>query len=423
MSDTVIKIENLTKEYTLGIISHRTLYKELQSFTSRLLKKEDPNSMIGSDPSRLRKGKFHALDNISLEIKQGDILGIIGKNGAGKSTLLKILSRVTGPTRGQLKIKGRIASLLEVGTGFHPELTGRENVFLNGAILGMRKKEIAAKFDEIVDFSGVEEFIDTPVKRYSSGMYVRLAFAVAAHLESEILIVDEVLAVGDAEFRKKCMGKMSEVSKTGRTILFVSHDMSAISTLCTKGILLSNGKIVFEGSVEQLVSKYMSYSYALSSKKEWEEENRPGDHIVKLSSIRLIDIEHKDISLIKKEQEFGVEIIYELLKDGFRLNPGITVYLSSGHVVFNTFPKSNEIKSEKGIHKAIVWFPKFLFNNESFYIRVNACTYNPPVMHFDILDAIYFDVIENKDSIRYIEYDCHDKLWGPIAPHLQWDIT
>lgn len=423
MKDTVIKIDNLSKEYQLGVISHKTLYHEVQSWLSKIMKKEDPNALIVTNNNRKNvKGDFLALDNISLEVKKGDILGIIGKNGAGKSTLLKILARVTSPSSGEVSIKGRIASLLEVGTGFHPELTGRENVFLNGAILGMTKKEILSKFDEIVDFSGIGEFIDTPVKRYSSGMYVRLAFAVAAHLDPDILIVDEVLAVGDAEFRKKCLGKMSEVSKIGRTILFVSHDMSAISALCTKGILLSQGKIVYEGSVEGLISEYTDHSYALSSKKVWNENERPGDNVAKLNSVRLINSSYQDISLIKKEQKFGLEIIYEIIKDGYRPNPAITIYLSTGHVVFNSFPKSELIKTKKGVHKAVVWFPDLLFNNESFYIRIAAHTFNPIITHFDLMDVITFEIIENKDSTRFIEYDCKEKVWGPIAPQLQWDI-
>jgi len=240
-----IKVENLSKAYQLGDFGTGTLSRDFERFWARVRGREDPFLKIGEVNDRTTKGESDvvwSLKDINFEIEQGDAVGIIGRNGAGKSTLLKILSRVTSPTTGSVKMKGRIASLLEVGTGFHPELTGRENIYLNGAILGMRKKEITRKFDEIVDFSGVERYIDTPVKRYSSGMYVRLAFAVAAYLESEILIVDEVLAVGDAEFQRKCLGKMGDVSKgEGRTVLFVSHNMDAVSGLCNKGILLNNG--------------------------------------------------------------------------------------------------------------------------------------------------------------------------------------
>jgi len=259
---TSIKVQNLSKLYRLGEIGTGTISKDLDRwFKMKILSKEDPYLKIGQTNDRTQKGQsdvVYSLQDINFEIEQGDAVGIIGRNGAGKSTLLKILSRVTSPTTGKINIKGRVASLLEVGTGFHPELTGRENIFLNGAILGMRKKEIQHKLDEIIDFSGVERYIDTPVKRYSSGMYVRLAFAVAAHLESEILIVDEVLAVGDAEFQKKCLGKMGEVSKgDGRTVLFVSHNMASVKALCNKGILFENGKTKLIADTEIVVKNYL----------------------------------------------------------------------------------------------------------------------------------------------------------------------
>jgi len=258
MSDTVISVENVSKAYRLGQIGGGTLKEDFARYWAKLRGKPDPNLKIGEEHHARKMGEqFWALDNVSFEVRQGEVLGIIGRNGAGKSTLLKILSQVTTPTSGQIKIKGRIASLLEVGTGFNPEMTGRENVFLNGAILGMTKAEIRGKFDEIVAFSGVEEFIDTPVKRYSSGMYVRLAFAVAAHLEPEILIVDEVLAVGDAEFQKKCMGKMKDVAEHGRTILFVSHNLKAVSTLTTRCVYLANGTVNFIGSTGDAVERYV----------------------------------------------------------------------------------------------------------------------------------------------------------------------
>ena len=261
MSRTVIKVENLNKAYQLGQIGTGTVSRDLERWFARVRGKEDPFLKIGERNNPTTKGKndiVWSLKNINFEIGQGDAVGIIGKNGAGKSTLLKILSKVTAPTSGKITGEGRIASLLEVGTGFHPELSGRENIFLNGAILGMRKKEIQRKLDEIVDFAGVERYLDTPVKRYSSGMYVRLAFAVAAHLESEILIVDEVLAVGDAEFQKKCLGKMGEVSRgEGRTVLFVSHNMTSILNICNTGLLLNHGEIGQAGSINEVVDKYL----------------------------------------------------------------------------------------------------------------------------------------------------------------------
>ncbi|MGD1318971.1 ABC transporter ATP-binding protein [Chryseobacterium sp. 2R14A] len=255
-----LKAENISKQYRLGQVGTGTLTHDLNRFWHKVRGKEDPYLMIGESNDRSAKGSSEyvwSLRDINFEIEQGDAVGIIGRNGAGKSTLLKLLSKVTKPTTGKIYTNGRIASLLEVGTGFHPEMTGRENIYLNGAILGMTKKEIKRKFDEIVDFSGVERYIDTPVKRYSSGMYVRLAFAVAAHLESEILIVDEVLAVGDAEFQKKCLGKMGDVTKgEGRTILFVSHNMAAIKALCNRGILLENGKLAVAGKMNAVIDSY-----------------------------------------------------------------------------------------------------------------------------------------------------------------------
>jgi lipopolysaccharide transport system ATP-binding protein len=267
MSKNVIEIENLYKEYRLGLINSGYLIKDIQSWWARIRGKEDPNSLINTHSAgNLNNGtkSFLALNDVSLEVQEGEVLGIIGRNGAGKSTLLKILSRVTAPTKGQVKIRGRVGSLLEVGTGFHPELTGRDNIFLNGAVLGMRKQEIERKFDEIVAFSEIEKFIDTPVKRYSSGMYVRLAFAVAAHLDTEILIVDEVLAVGDAEFQKKCLGKMGDVSKEGRTVLFVSHNIAAVKNLCKKCILLNSGQMEMEGTTNDVVNYYLENSSAFS---------------------------------------------------------------------------------------------------------------------------------------------------------------
>ena len=259
-----IKEENISKQYRLGQVGTGTLSHDLNRFYHKLRGKEDPYLKIGEANDRAKKGESEyvwSLRDINFEIEQGDAIGIIGRNGAGKSTLLKLLSKVTKPTTGIIKSNGRIASLLEVGTGFHPEMTGRENIFLNGAILGMTRKEITRKFDEIVDFSGVERYIDTPVKRYSSGMYVRLAFAVAAHLESEILIVDEVLAVGDADFQKKCLGKMGDVSKgEGRTVLFVSHNMTAVSQLCQNGIFLKDGMIMSHGNMKNITDQYLKDS-------------------------------------------------------------------------------------------------------------------------------------------------------------------
>jgi lipopolysaccharide transport system ATP-binding protein len=284
----MISVENVSKQYRLGLIGGGTLKGDLARWWARVRKQPDPHLKIGQEHLAERMGEeFWALRDVSFEVKQGEVLGIIGRNGAGKSTLLKILSRVTAPTEGRIRLAGRVASLLEVGTGFHPELTGRENTYLNGAILGMTKREIDRKFDEIVAFSEVEQFIDTPVKRYSSGMYVRLAFAVAAHLDPEILIVDEVLAVGDAAFQKKCLGKMGDVARGGRTVLFVSHNMASVSVLCTSALLLSAGAVEATGTVSSMTAAYLRQHVA--SCHEWvgasaAEQPAQFEHIAVLAS-------------------------------------------------------------------------------------------------------------------------------------------
>jgi lipopolysaccharide transport system ATP-binding protein len=317
----VIQISNLSKIYRLGEIGTGTISRDLERwYKMKIRGQADPFLKIGETNDRSKKGAsdvVYALRDINFEVQQGEALGIIGKNGAGKSTLLKIISRVTGPTTGRINIKGRVASLLEVGTGFHPELTGRENIYLNGAILGMRKKEIARKLDEIIDFSGVERYIDTPVKRYSSGMYVRLAFAVAAHLESEILIVDEVLAVGDAEFQKKCLGKMGKVStEEGRTVLFVSHNMAAIENLCNRGMLLTDGLVHSIAESKMIISNYLSLNSSLNQTNDLSlNKERRGNGILKFTRIVLIDDDTGDeVSEIKCGSNIRFRIFLERTK-------------------------------------------------------------------------------------------------------------
>lgn len=325
MKQLAIKAENISKQYRLGEVGTGTLSHDLNRFWHKLRGKEDPYLRIGEANNRAVKGESDyvwSLRDINFEIEQGDAVGIIGRNGAGKSTLLKLLSKVTKPTTGSFKVNGRIASLLEVGTGFNPEMTGRENIYLNGAILGMRRAEITRKLDEIIDFSGVERYIDTPVKRYSSGMYVRLAFAVAAHLESEILIVDEVLAVGDAEFQKKCLGKMGEVSKgEGRTVLFVSHNMAAVSSLCDKGIYLKNGRLIVSGNVSKIVSTYMQDSSKINGEFC---EGEFGDENIKITSTKIISVDetngfHTNTDLI-------IEVHGEVIRPIFGLVLGFNLW-------------------------------------------------------------------------------------------------
>lgn len=310
----VISAENLSKTYRLGQIGTGTFAHDLNMWWARIRGKSDSFLKIGEqDYGNHESARIWALNNVNFTVKQGEVLGIIGRNGAGKSTLLKILSRVTAPTAGRIKIKGRIASLLEVGTGFHPELTGRENIYLNGAILGMRRAEISGKFDEIVSFSEVERFIDTPVKRYSSGMYVRLAFAVAAHLDPEILVVDEVLAVGDAEFQKKCLGKMSDVAHHGRTVLFVSHNMAALQNICTRGLLLKAGAISFEGDIKSSIKAYLDENYqqktadeSLSSRMD-----RLGSGVMRFTKAVLLDKDGNHCKTVQTGAAAAIALEYE----------------------------------------------------------------------------------------------------------------
>ena len=312
----VIKVEHLSKLYRLGQVSTGSISHDLNRWWAGVRGKEDPYLTIGESNDRKVKGDstyIWALKDINFEVKRGEILGIIGRNGAGKSTLLKLLSRTTAPTRGQIKIKGRIASLLEVGTGFHPELTGRENVYLNGAILGMTKSEIKNKFDEIVDFAGVERYIDTPVKRYSSGMYVRLAFAVAAHLESEILVVDEVLAVGDAEFQKKCLGKMGDVAQHGnKTILFVSHDLTAVSKLCQKGMLMEQGMVKAYGGINEVLNEYLLSD--TKSRSEFVFETTPSVLMQEafIQKVQLLDVNNHPIKEVKLGQPWKLKVFIKV---------------------------------------------------------------------------------------------------------------
>jgi lipopolysaccharide transport system ATP-binding protein len=396
---TVIKVDNISKLYRLGEIGTGTFSQDLERFyKTKILRREDPFSIIGETNDRSSKGVseiVYSLRDISFEISKGDAIGIIGNNGAGKSTLLKILSRVTSPSTGTIKINGRIASLLEVGTGFHPELTGRENVFLNGAILGMKKNEILKKFDEIIDFSGVERYIDTPVKRYSSGMYVRLAFAVAAYLESEILIVDEVLAVGDAEFQKKCLGKMDEVSsKEGKTILFVSHNIQAVNNLCKTSILLNNGRINKIGKTKDVL-----YSYLNGDKKEhlnnkyiFNEVRETYDYYI---NTFIINPEKTLLIFLTSES-----IVINIQLAQVRLNSSVIFCLKvlrdSGEKVFSIYEKIAErfnFDSEGKIDFKMV-LPDNLLPAGNYYIDIDTHIPGQSVMHH-VESISSFSVVDN----------------------------
>jgi len=423
---TVIQIENLMKEYRLGVIGHGTLAHDLQSWWARVRGKLDPNAkiapMLAGQEKQIDGDRFCALRDINLEVKQGEVLGIIGKNGAGKSTLLKILSRVTAPTRGNIKVKGRIASLLEVGTGFHPELTGRENIFINGAILGMSKYEVKKKLDEIIEFSGVSEFIDTPVKRYSSGMYVRLAFAVAAHLEPEILVVDEVLAVGDAEFQKKCLGKMGDVASQGRTVLFVSHNMSAITRLCGRAILIDQGQLVANGDAREITNLYLAGASGMGGGGAWKQgaglECGEG---FKLVEVRLLKADRSPVSVLEVSEPLKVEVHYRVEKPGmcFRV---VLLFFTEGSNVFSTMEPTESKREQQGLYVSSTRVPQHFFAETDYTVTVSIFTTRGSKQRYALVkDAVRFQVY---DAMRgnSARGDYAQNFSGLVRPKLDWHL-
>ena len=412
-----IRVEDLGKRYRIGGMpsGYRTLRDALASSMRRL-------SRRGSPPST---DTIWALRHINFNVERGQVLGIVGRNGAGKSTLLKLLSRVTDPTEGKAEIYGRVGSLLEVGTGFHPELTGRENIYLNGAILGMKRAEIERKFDEIVDFAEVRKFIDTPVKRYSSGMYLRLAFGVAAHLEPEILVVDEVLAVGDAEFQRKCLGKMSEVAHEGRTVLFVSHNMSAILRLTEETIVLDKGQIVMRGPTPEAVDFYMTSEMAQSGERRWE----PGDDYQANNpfhplAIRVLDSQGRVADRVLSSEDFSVEFEYELQEELTGLRVGLYLATSRGEQVFTSFDTDNPETYErltdrhKGHYISKCRIPRDLLNGGVFVLGVNASSFRIR-SYFTDEHALTFTV----DPTGAPGSQWAEPRRGPVRPALNWEIT
>ena len=421
MNDIVIKAENIGKYYRLGQINTGMFYLDAKSWVSRKLGIEDKTLKIGERVED-RNG-FWALDDINFEIEQGDRVGIIGKNGAGKSTLLKVISRVTAPTKGRIGIKGSVASLLEVGTGFHPEMTGRENIYLNGAILGMKRAEINDKLDEIIDFSEIGEYIDTPVKRYSSGMYVRLAFAVAAHLDSSILVADEVLAVGDAEFQKRALGKMNDLSTSqGRTVLFVSHQMNAVKAICNKGILLEKGKILLEDSVDRCISKYQGDMFKKQSAKDYSHYN---NEFFDLMDFRLIDKAENNLTqpLTNNEKAYvRIELNMKKIHNAFTI--GYAVYDAAGSVVFWSYLTDDykeNVNVKIGANILTCEVPEHFLNEGEYYIYLSA------TLHY-----IQWIVNPDEDSPclkLYIQGGLSNSpFWtlkrsGMCAPVLKWTVN
>ena len=414
----VLDIENVSKQYRLGEVGTGTLQHDIKRWWASIQGKEDPYLKIGETNDRTAKGDSDyvwALKDINFQVEQGQAVGIIGRNGAGKSTLLKLLSRVTKPTTGSIKYKGRIASLLEVGTGFHPEMTGRENIYLNGAILGMTRKEITRKFDEIVDFAGVERYIDTPVKRYSSGMYVRLAFAVAAHLESEILIVDEVLAVGDAEFQKKCLGKMGDVTKNeGRTILFVSHNIAAVRELCTHGIVMDNGGLLLDDTIDKCITEYqknhnqLSYYDYLEKDRKFENEN------IKVKSFNISPIEDNTITI---KSGINVEIVFENKMSNIDLDLAFYFRNTMEETIFSTaLFIANKNDLEKRDYKVSFNIPAYTINEDTYYFEM-FWGVNRSETAF-IFTEIGFDVFNIENAFGEIL-----KSPGILSPNITYQIS
>jgi len=417
LKDIILKAENISKQYRLGQVGTGTLSHDFNRWWHQIRGKENPYLKIGETNNRSTKGKSDyvwALHDINFEVQRGEVLGIIGKNGAGKSTLLKILSKVTAPTTGTIKSRGRIASLLEVGTGFNGEMTGRENIFLNGAILGMTKKEISSKLDEIIEFSGCERYIDTPVKRYSSGMTVRLAFAVAAFLEPEILVIDEVLAVGDAEFQKKAIGKMQDISKgEGRTVLFVSHNMAAVKTLCTRGVVLEHGSIKFEGNIDEALNIYNSDAVDLFREVKWNIKDAPGNLNAKIKGVKITS----DNQFFYIENKIKVEIEFVNFVDNQIVNCSVSVFDDYDSYVLAS-PNLERIPLAKGAFKSVCIIPENFLNKGKYFFTI-------------ILVGNNFEIISQLDKIVSIDMDekgLHRKDYfghwgGMVRPYLQWENT
>lgn len=413
---TAISIENVSKRYSIGGLrpGFMTLREVLgDAFLS-------PFKRRGGGAGG--RTELWALRDVNLEVREGELIGVVGRNGAGKSTLLKVLSRVTKPTRGRVVMRGRVGSLLEVGTGFHPDLTGRENVFLSGAVLGMRRAEIERKFDEIVAFSEIERFIDTAVKFYSSGMYVRLAFSVAAHLEPEILMMDEVLAVGDAAFQQKCLDKMSDIRKHGRTILFVSHNMPAVTRLCRRAVLLREGRIVSDGPAQQVVNEYLSASWKVGAARTWERgEDAPGDETARLRSVRLINEEGETCDVFDIRRPVGVEVTYDVLRAVEHITPQIELRNETGVRLFTSHDAGEGVRSARPARfTSAVWIPGNFLAEGFAVVYVSLVSHRPSnAMHAHVREAVGFQTVD-ATSNGSARGDYEGPMPGVVRPLLNW---
>jgi lipopolysaccharide transport system ATP-binding protein len=426
MNDIAIQVEKISKKFHLGRKhkKHKTLRDTLaDTFTAPIRR---AGKLLRGKPAGAAEldETIWALRDISFEIKQGEAVGIIGRNGAGKSTLLKVLSRITDPTEGFVTIHGRIGSLLEVGTGFHQELTGRENIFLNGAILGMKKIEIKRQFDEIVAFAEVEKFIDTPVKHYSSGMYLRLAFAVAAHLEPEILIVDEVLAVGDSRFQKKCLNKMEDVGKKGRTVLFVSHNMSAVTRLCQRAILLDGGRLLKDGPSHQVVAAHMHSGLGTTAVREWlDVAKAPGGEVARLLAVRVRTEDDQISDNVNISKSVAIEMEYEVLKSGYVLLPFYHFFNDEGVNVFQAHDTDPAWKSRPrpaGRYVSTVWIPGNFLSDGILFVSAGVATLNPVIPQFHERDAVAFQVSDSLES-GLARGDWAGNMGGLVRPLFEWN--
>jgi lipopolysaccharide transport system ATP-binding protein len=417
MAGLAVHAVGLGKQYRVGQLEsgYETLREQLSTLGRRAVRRRRP---------RRPKELFWALRDVSFEIEPGEVIGVIGRNGAGKTTLLRILSRITEPTEGYVDVRGRLGSLLEVGTGFHQELTGRENVFLNGAILGMRRREILRRFDEIVDFAGVHRFIDTPVKRYSSGMYVRLAFAVAAHLEPDILVVDEVLAVGDAEFQKKSLGKMEEIGASGRTVIFVSHNMATVARLCSRAIMLDAGRIAAHGPTDSVIAQYLLSGGETAARRSWDDPaSAPGDAVARARHVAVVDTEGRDVDVVDLRETVGIELSFDVLPAAPAMTPMLALYNDQGVHVFNALDPDERWSRprEPGTYTTRAWIPANLLNEGTYVVTafVNTIKAGYLQRHIHVPEAVSFRVV-NRVAGPSAKGEVAGTWGGAVSPLLEW---